>query len=221
MYFEAVEIVDCFQETPLQASAACALFGRLWDLENFDAVLGSLGAAAARGAYARLGYFNAVNPLRVAWHRFELRLARADERRMVKVLLDLGGAEAGNSLTEGAGTQLSVVTLQGMRGHIADDRSRTELAALSYAHVGERGNVPAWRERAALLPQFLVGARPFPAERVLRIVRQYEELEAAGVLRGLRTAIDIGAEHTRLEAARAAAAAAAAASGRDAAAAAV
>jgi hypothetical protein len=72
--------------------------------------------------------------------------------------------------------------------------------------VHERGNVPAWTQRTALLPLFLVGAKPVP-ERVFTIVKQYQEMEAAGYFTGVTTAIDVPVEHARFKAAPAAPAA--------------
>jgi hypothetical protein len=80
-----ITLVDCFQDSPLQASAVCALFGRIWDLENFDAVLHTLPRTVAAAVVTRLGCLNVVNPLRVAHFRYSLSLAWPDERRLIKV----------------------------------------------------------------------------------------------------------------------------------------
>jgi hypothetical protein len=58
--------------------------------------------------------------------------------------------------------------------------------------------VPAWAQRTALLPLFLVGAKPV-AERVFTIVKQYQEMEAAGHFTGATTAIDVPVEHARFK----------------------
>lgn len=50
-----IRILDSFEHTKLQASAVTALFGRTWDLENFDAVFATLPAGVDKQAASRLG----------------------------------------------------------------------------------------------------------------------------------------------------------------------
>lgn len=52
---QVIRILDSFEHTKLQASAVTALFGRTWDLENFDAVFATLPAGVDKQAASRLG----------------------------------------------------------------------------------------------------------------------------------------------------------------------
>ena len=52
---KVIRILDSFEHTKLQASAVTALFGRTWDLENFDAVFATLPAGVDKQAASRLG----------------------------------------------------------------------------------------------------------------------------------------------------------------------
>lgn len=52
---KVIHILDYFEHTKLQAAAVAALFGRTWDLENFDSVLATLPAGVDKQAASKLG----------------------------------------------------------------------------------------------------------------------------------------------------------------------
>lgn len=91
---QVIRMLDCFQHTKLQASALTALFGRTWDLENFDAVLATLPAGVDKQAASRLGWvpFLTVSCLSVV-KRHDDRvplLFASSERRAVDAVAEQG-----------------------------------------------------------------------------------------------------------------------------------
>ncbi|CAM9330153.1 unnamed protein product [Ectocarpus sp. 12 AP-2014] len=101
-----------------QATAVTALFGRTWDLENFDAVFATLPAGAEKQAASRLGYLNVLNPLKIARH-YELNMMFPDERRLIKLLLDTSPLEKGDNLLEDHTSDLQIIDLYAGLGRLA------------------------------------------------------------------------------------------------------
>ncbi|CAM9147172.1 unnamed protein product [Ectocarpus sp. 12 AP-2014] len=179
-----------------QATAVTALFGRTWDLENFDAVFATLPAGAEKQAASRLGYLNVLNPLKIARH-YELNMMFPDERRLIKLLLDTSPLEKGDNLLEDHTSDLQIIDLYAGLGRLADE-SRPLVVRLWYCDIGIKGNVPNWAVREKLLDKFLVGGKPVP-DRVLEIGRMYKRMADAGYLAkepGLGSA-DIAKAHER------------------------
>ncbi|CAM9676067.1 unnamed protein product [Scytosiphon promiscuus] len=165
--------------TTPQASALAALFGRTWDLENFDAVLATLPAGVDKQAASRLGFLNVLNPLKIARH-YELNIMHPDERRLIKLLLDTSPQEKGDNLLEDHTTDLQIIDLYAGLGRLVDEK-KPMVVRLWYCDIGVRGNVPNWTVREKLLDKFLLGGKPVP-ERVFEIVRMYKRMAEAGFL---------------------------------------
>ncbi|CAM9304799.1 unnamed protein product [Scytosiphon promiscuus] len=73
------------------------LFGRVIDLDNFSAVLETLGGDAQLSVGRRLGWLNVLNPHQVD-RRYDLDLRLTDHRRMARVLSELAVGEPGPNL---------------------------------------------------------------------------------------------------------------------------
>ncbi|CAM9334222.1 unnamed protein product [Chrysoparadoxa australica] len=171
-------VLDCFDDSEM-LTVILALFNRIADKQNFSNVLCYLPSHQAAEACKRLGYLNIVNPLK-PWLPvpYCLDTSFPDERKVLQLMLDLGGHEKGglNIRDDPERSTVSLVHLYAKLGRIHSDAKSIYTVVFSYAQVGEFGNVPDWERRKKILPSFLIGGEP-QQPHLYDIIDQYHELQ--------------------------------------------
>ena len=94
-----------------QAKAVVALFSRISDLHNVDAVVRALSKRAQDEVLTRVGWLNLFNPLKPAF-AYVVPLTFWDNRTLVATLLEMGKAEADGQVKEDPRTDVAVADLQ-------------------------------------------------------------------------------------------------------------
>ena len=142
-----------------QAKAVVALFGRISDLHNIDAVVRALSKRAQDEVIARVGWLNLFNPLKPAF-AYVVPLTFWDSRTLVATLLEMGKAEAEGQVKEDPRTDVPVADLHEKLATLVErtpEASRPDVVRFAYGEVGEVTNHVAWEVRVGMLSRCLVG----------------------------------------------------------------
>lgn len=173
-----LQILDVFVDDAItQSRVIVCLFGRLWDLWNFDIIMRQLNHKAQYEVILRLGWLNIINPLKPAFD-YVIKLMTQENRILLVTLMELATAESGEQIIEDPSTELTIFTLYGALNRVMNE-SRPETLIFSYSELGERSTMVNWSTRKDFMKRFLVGTYPINRESY-ECITWYKEIEAAG-----------------------------------------
>jgi hypothetical protein len=173
-----LQILDAFLDDAItQSRVIVCLFGRLWDLWNFDIIMRQLNQKAQYEVILRLGWLNIINPLKPSFD-YIIKLMKQEDRILLVTLMELATTESGEQIIEDQRTELTIFTLYGALNRVMNE-SRPETLIFSYSDIGERSTMVNWSGRREFMKRFLVGTYPINRE-TYQCITWYKEIEAAG-----------------------------------------